>query len=103
MKKYLMILTVLISAIVLLSSYISFTNIKKTENVHSDTNTYYKHRYIVKNFNGYVAVYEYGNDLPVQILDCKINSLPPDAAEALVTGIEVSSEDELQKIIEAYD
>lgn len=59
--------------------------------------------YVIKEYDGKVAVFKYDSSSPVQILDCKINSLPPDAAEALATGIVVSGEYELQKIIEAYD
>ena len=59
--------------------------------------------YIVKEFNGRVAVFQSENDSPVQILDCIIKDLPPDAVKALATGIEVNSINELQKIIEAYD
>lgn len=59
--------------------------------------------YIVKEYEGKVAVFQYGSNSPVRILDCTIKYLPPDAAEALATGIEVNSIEELQKIIEAYD
>jgi len=59
--------------------------------------------YIVKEFKGKIAVFQQGNDLPVHILDCIIKDLPPDAVQALTTGIEVNNINELQKIIEAYD
>ena len=59
--------------------------------------------YVVKEFEGKVAVFQQGNNLPIQILDCIIKDLPPDAVQALTTGIEVNSINELQKIIEAYD
>lgn len=59
--------------------------------------------YIVKEFEGKVAIFQQGNNQPIQILDCIIKDLPPDAVQALTTGIEVNSLNELQKIIEAYD
>ena len=84
--------------IILLSSIYLISNQKMDSDLITDTQIY-----IVKEFEGNVAVFRYGNDTPVQILDCIIKDLPPDAVKALATGIEVNSINELQKIIEAYD
>lgn len=59
--------------------------------------------YIVKEFEGKIAVFQQGEELPIQILDCIIKDLPPDAVQALTTGIEAKGINELQRIIEAYD
>lgn len=84
---------------------LSFFNITKNRNINNGYTNFTENdiSYIVREFEGNVAVFKTGSDLPFQVLDCKIKNLPPDAAEALATGIEVSGEDELQKIIEAYD
>ena len=97
MNKKILLLVSAISIILLSSIYLN-SNQKIDSDLITDTQIY-----IVNEFEGNVAVFRYGNDTPVQILDCIIKDLPPDAVKALATGIEVNSINELQKIIEAYD
>lgn len=83
---------------------LSIAQIKKPKsdiyNIENHSNT---EMYLIKEYEGNVAIFKNGSDLPSQVLDCKIKNLPPDAKEALATGIKVSTDDELQKYIEVYD
>jgi len=59
--------------------------------------------YVVKDYNGMVAVFRTGSNLPDEVLDCPLDSLPPEEVQRLKEGIPVSNEQELQKLIEAFD
>ncbi|HBL41206.1 MAG TPA: hypothetical protein DDY98_06410 [Ruminococcaceae bacterium] len=59
--------------------------------------------YWIKEYNGMVAVFETDSQMPQEVLDCPINSLPTEEAERIQSGIPVSSEEELQQLIEAFD
>ena len=59
--------------------------------------------YVIKEYNGSVAVFRNGGDRPEEILDCPLDSLPQEEIQRLKNGIGVSSEDELQRLIEAFD
>ena len=59
--------------------------------------------YVVKEYNGMIAVFQNGSNLPDEILDCPLDSLPPEEVQRLKNGIPVFSEQELQKLIEAFD
>ena len=61
------------------------------------------YQYTVKEYKGKIAVFDYGAATPVEILDCPLSSLPADEANKLKAGINVSTQTELQQLIEAYD
>ncbi len=61
------------------------------------------YQFTVKEYNGKVAVFDYGTATPVEILDCPLSSLPADEASKLKAGINVATETELQQLIEAFD
>lgn len=88
-----------VSSVMLIISCKTAENIKKTD---SDISTV-GFVYTVKEFNGKVAIFEYGEKLPFQILECPISSLPQDEADKIITGIDISNEKQLQNLIEAYD
>ena len=102
--KLLMLLIVILLAVIILNTTNNSTEtISKKEEADSNSITV-SFRYTVKNYNGKVAVFNFGDDsYPVEILDCPINSLPESEKEKLNKGINIFSEQELQEIIEAYD
>ncbi len=59
--------------------------------------------YVIKDYNGRVAVFQNGSDRPEEILDCPLDSLPQEEALRVRNGIPVSDEAQLQRLIEAYD
>ena len=58
--------------------------------------------YVVKDFNGNIAVFENGKNSPFKITDVPINSLPYADREILRKGIAVTSKSELNRILEDY-
>ncbi len=97
MRKIILYLSAIITMLILTSC-----TIEKSD-LNISTSTFDNKVYIVKEYDGRVAIFQKGVKHPIQTLDCLIKDLPPDAVEALATGIEVNNIDELQKIIEAYD
>ncbi len=59
--------------------------------------------FTVKAYEGKVAVFTYGESVPIEILDCPLSSLPEQQAELLEAGIDITGTDRLQQIIEAFD
>ena len=56
--------------------------------------------YIVKDFNGNIAVYESNSDTPFKITDVPISSMPKADQEMLKSGISVKGENELESLLE---
>jgi len=101
MKKVLFYSIITVSLSCLL--FITLNKSEKKVNTEETASLTASDVYIIKAYDGKVAVFSDGVNSPIQVLDCKINSLPPDAVEALATGIKVTGTDELQRAIEAYD
>lgn len=59
--------------------------------------------YILKDYNGKIAVFEPSEDTPEQVLDVYVQNLPTMDQQMLKSGIEVDSEQELRNLIEDYD
>ncbi len=59
--------------------------------------------FMIREYEGKVAVFDCSKNTPIEILDCPISSLPEDEAAMLRRGISVASKTELQEIIEAFD
>lgn len=58
--------------------------------------------YIVGSYEGHIAVFEYGQIKPFQILESKLADLPATDQAMLERGIEVASDVELVRILEDY-
>lgn len=58
--------------------------------------------YVVKNFNGSIAVFEYGNDTPFKVTDINVKNLPYDDQNLLSQGIKVKTKEELKLVLEDY-
>lgn len=58
--------------------------------------------YILGEYKGLLAVYAGGSDIPLEIFDVKISSFPVDDINAVKTGITVSSEEDLQRLIKDF-
>ena len=56
--------------------------------------------YVVKNFNGNIAVFESGAAEPFKITDVSINTLPYNDQNNLEKGISVNSKEELNSLLE---
>lgn len=69
------------------------------EPTESSYATEYK-TYVVKEYNGMVAVFEKGNTEPVKITDRCVSSLPETDRFKLVGGIEAASDTKLRRLLE---
>lgn len=102
MKK-LITISGLIVVICLITSFLILPNIKSastndaTSSIVSSSLTY-----VIKNFNGSVAVFEEGNDKPFKITGVSVNTLPYADQEVLKNGIIVNSQSELTRLLEDY-
>ena len=59
-------------------------------------------RYIMRDYNGRIAVFVYGEDEPQEIFDVFTSSLPRGEAERVYKGITVEGDEALQKLIEDF-
>ncbi len=59
--------------------------------------------YILKEYNGFLAVFNYGSNAPKEVLSVLITDLPEYDQRELSYGLAVYSEQELQQRIEDYD
>lgn len=60
-------------------------------------------KYILKEYNGKVAVFSDGQQTPQEILEIDLSALPDTDQEQLFAGIEVDNETQLQQYIEDFD
>ncbi|HHZ05337.1 MAG TPA: hypothetical protein GX401_00900 [Clostridiales bacterium] len=58
--------------------------------------------YIVKDYNGKVAVFREGETTPVSTTEKSVLDLPQRDREDLTAGVEVTGEEKLRKLIEDY-
>ena len=59
-------------------------------------------QYIMRDYNGRIAVFRNGESSPEEVFDIFTSSLPKEEYERLMSGISVKDDSELQKLIEAY-
>lgn len=58
--------------------------------------------YIIKNFQGKVAVFRSGDEILMNITDTEINSLPDFDKQQLQIGVYAANERELKRLLEDY-
>ena len=56
--------------------------------------------YIIKEYNGFVAVFESDNSRPLKITDCYVSSLPEADRKQLFYGIKTNSENKMKRLLE---
>ena len=71
----------------------------KVSNVEKETTSNIV-TYIVKDFNGNIAVYEMGSARPFKVTDVPISSMPKTDQDMLKNGIQVKGETELDSLLE---
>ena len=107
MKK-LIISTICIVGVLLSISFILLPNINKVSAQKeefvsiTDTQTPKTCKYIIKNFNGSLAVFENGKISPIRITDVDISSLPLVDQQLLQEGIMIENENDLSAMLEDY-
>ncbi|BCI59847.1 BofC C-terminal domain-containing protein [Solibaculum mannosilyticum] len=58
--------------------------------------------WVMRDYQGKIAVFQDGNDDPTQVLDIYVNSLPEHDQDLLESGIRIDDQKELQQLIEDY-
>ena len=58
--------------------------------------------YLIKEWEGNIAVFEEGNDTPFRTTTVALNELPPADRDLLTKGISAASQEELNTILEDY-
>ncbi|MBQ2676181.1 MAG: hypothetical protein IJF54_02110 [Clostridia bacterium] len=61
------------------------------------------HLYLMKESDGKIAIYKYNTNVPFQVLDVYVDSLPEADRELLKQGINADSKEQLSRLIEDYD
>ncbi|MEE0858545.1 MAG: hypothetical protein U0M12_03635 [Acutalibacteraceae bacterium] len=83
----------------------TFLSCDRKDNVSAETPTQseqateYK-TYVVREYDGMVAVFEKDNNTPLSVTDTYVSSLPDGDIVKLKEGIEVNSEDRLRRLLE---
>lgn len=99
MKKHIVIISTIIAMSLITTTYAlkSSTDTKSGENQLTRTPLY-----TVSEFNGRLAVFEYNSEIPVEIYDIYINTLPDLDYKKIQEGITVYSSESLNIIINEY-
>lgn len=58
--------------------------------------------YTLKEYQGRLAVYKYGQSTPYEIFEIQVSSLPEEDAQSLKKGIQITNEKELKKLISDF-
>lgn len=83
----------------------TFLSCERNENASTETpatteqTTQYK-TYVVREYDGMVAVFEKHKKSPIKITDTYVSSLPQGDRNSLRNGIEVNSDEKLRKLLE---
>ena len=59
--------------------------------------------YLVKQYNGNIGIFNFGENAPFKVIETDVSLLPSFDRIALEDGIEIYSEEELDAIIEDFD
>ncbi len=57
-------------------------------------------QYMIREYNGNIAVYENGTDVPFELYEVPVETLPEEDIKSLQNGIQVRTEQELRQLIE---
>lgn len=105
MKK-LIISTICIIGTLLSISFFVLPNLNRVsaekEDYKSTEEVSIVYEYIIKNFNGNIAVFQNGKLTPFRVTDVSVSSLPLVDQQLLHEGIMIKDEDELTTMLEDY-
>ncbi len=93
----------ILTIICLLAIIMTVVNTKPVqENITTTSSVNQEYNYLIKSFNGKIAVYEKDKDNPIKVYNIYINSLTENDIMLLNKGIKVKSKNELELKIEDY-
>lgn len=105
MKKLLLITgSILIITVIVNGGIIPTLKEKKEVSAveNSGNSVNYQQIYIVKEYNGKIAVFEKGRDEPYRTTNMSVNFLPDYDKKLLVNGIELQTQQEVDLLLEDY-
>lgn len=101
MKKIIILaLTILASTAIIYSSYKIITS--QTAEIQAEAGEIVKPIYIMKDYEGKLAVFNYGSSTPFEIFDVYTSDFSEADIEILTQGIEIYTSAELQSLVEDY-
>ncbi len=92
-------------SIILLISFVIWDSGKSNQNMNNITVTVSEknpQKYILKDYNGRIAVFYIGSETPNEIYEIYTHNLPEIDAQKIKRGIEITGIDNLNKIIADY-
>lgn len=90
--------------LIIMGVVIGLTSPKKEKNIYKpESGISETYKYLLKEYNGKIGIFETGSDTPIQIIDIPINTLPEEDIKSLKLGIRVKDVDALNKIIEDFE
>ncbi len=80
----------------------TYTGVSRSRTVSTTLPAVYNYKYVVSEYDGHVAVFVPGQQMPSYITDTPVSALPFADREMLARGIEVKTEAELSSLLEDY-
>ena len=102
MKKHILIIALMLitSVLITLFTITKYTPYYTETEFTQETDNYEK-TYLIKDYNGQIAVFYEKNNIPLEVYNIFTNSLPGTDAERIKSGI-ILSENELNDFISEY-
>lgn len=97
MKKYLFFAVITIICAMILASSVATENKNQSEEPSTTLIIY-----TLRDYNGRIALFKYGENSPYQVYDIQVDSLPEKDVKTIKNGINISSEKELEQLINDY-
>ncbi len=101
-QKMIIIFTLCLTAGIICGAMIKTDN-RNEKNISDSEFSAVGYKYTLKEYKGNIPVFRFGSISPNEVLECPLKSLPDDEAQKLSAGINIKTEEELQRFIEAYD
>lgn len=99
MKKHI----VFIGLFVICTLFIITSSVSEKQNTDSPAVTQtLEAKYTLADYNGRLAIFENGNENPIEVFEIQTSSLPEGDKKMLKTGIQASSYEELLRLTEDY-
>lgn len=83
-------------------SVVANDNDTETRVINAETVVISEKIYMLKEYNGKIASFYYGEETPIEIFDVSVEGFGEYDKQALYNGIKAYSEEELNKLIEDY-
>jgi len=97
-----MVMTILFFSVVIVISLISTQEIKNSISQNGEIEYQSEGKFVLKDYNGRLALFEFGGAEPIEVYDVYTSSLPGEESARMASGILARDEEELLRILEDY-